>query len=346
MLILISLLALFVSSCNSGLVDETLRKSGTELPEWAIGPFKSYEHNPVLKPEEIPWEDSFVIAPTITVRNNRFYMLYRGLDKDWHSGGVDQIGLAWSNDGVNWQRFEKNPVIKATEEYEVKGCQDPRLVKYDGTYYLTYTGWHHNGYDLCLATSEDLINWKKYGPLFQNIGSTKSGTIVQNPKNEAVRINGKFVMYILESYDTFHNDWIAYSDDLINWDIKKFSPKLGGESCVAITDYNNVNNDNIVLFYAGNLNAQADKVPWGHSESSYKIYYAINQALFSRDDPEKLIDVLKDPIIKPVKPFADKTWDVCMFSQAITRYKGKWWLYYGGCYPGGMINLATYDLKR
>ena len=332
MLILISLLALFASSCNSGLVDGRLAKPGTDLPKWAIGPFKGYEHNPVLKPEAIPWEDSFVIAPTVTIHDGRFCMLYRGLDKDWQNGGVDQIGLAWSDDGVNWQRYEKNPVVKSTEEYETKGCQDPRLVKSDGTYYLTYTGWHQNGYDLCLATSQDLLDWQKHGPLFKGIGNTKSGTIVQNPENEAVRINGRFVMYVLESYGTFHNDWIAYSDDLINWDIKKFTPRLGGESCLAVTDYRDGPGGDIVLFYAGNLNGQADKVSWDYPESSYKVYYAINQALFSRDRPEKLIDVLRKPVLKPVRPYADTTWNGCMFSQALTKHKEKWWLYYGVWY--------------
>src|SRR5207302_6310831 len=49
------------------------------------------------------------------------------------------------------------------------GVEDPRLVKVGDTYYLTYTGYNnidgmgsdHKDAQLCLATSSDLIHWKR-----------------------------------------------------------------------------------------------------------------------------------------------------------------------------------------
>ena len=329
-------------SIGKGAVDHGWRIDG--LHEWAIGPFtRQVSSNPILTPSDDTWESSCTIAPTIIVRDGRFYMLYRGLNKDWREGGVDHIGLAWSDDGLHWEKYDDNPVLRASENYEKKGAQDPRLVSFSDTYYLTYTGWHEGGYDLCLATSKDLIHWKKYGPLFSGIGSTKSGTIVQNPNNEAVRIQGKFVIYLLESYGDFHNDWIAYSDDLLHWDAKRISPLLGGESCIAITDYQGPNDD-IVLFYAGNLLGKGDNLThlsWDQTMSGSPVKYAINEALFSREDPEHLLDVLEIPLLKPQAPYEDATWKDCMFMQGLTRHQGRWWLYYGGCYPENVIALAT-----
>lgn len=344
------ILSLIVKGCWVQAFDslEAKQTDGERLaqgwPEWAIGPFTRHANsNPVVTPSTTEWESSCTIAPTVVVREGRFYMLYRGLNRDWSEGGVDHIGLAWSDDGVNWEKCDNNPVLRASENYEKKGAQDPRLVSFGETYYLTYTGWHERGYDLCLATSKDLIRWKKHGPLFSSIGSTKSGTIVQNPNNEAVRVQGKFVMYLLESYGDFHNDWIAYSDDLLHWEAKRISPQLGGESCIAITDYRG-QNDDIVLFYAGNLLGKSDNLShlsWSQSPGWVGVKYAINEALFSRENPEQLLEVSRIPVLQPLAPYEDASWKDCLFMQGLTRHQNRWWLYYGGCYPENAIALAT-----
>lgn len=295
-----------------------------ELPSWAIGPFTKFHRgcvqNPLLEPIGTDWESRNAYNPTVIVENGIFYMLYRGEGEN----GVSQIGLAWSGDGIHWERYENNPVIRATEGYELPGgCEDPRVVKLDGTYYLTYTGYH-GVVDLCLATSNDLIHWEKHGPLFPELHATKSGSIVQNPHNEPVRINGKYMMYICD-WTPFY---VAYSDDLIQWEIKKVEgAKLAGEVGIAITDFS-IPNDNIVLFYGGALKKKGD---WS---------YAIGQVLFSREDPERIITEMEEPVLKPTEPYeivGEVGWT--LFMEGLTRYEGEWWLYYGGA--DRVICLAT-----
>ena len=84
------------------------------LPDWSIGPFQRYQGNPVLEPVDNAWDSSFVIAPTIIVKDDKFYMIYRGIEKPWDQRGVDAIGLAISKDGKNWQRHPANPIIYST----------------------------------------------------------------------------------------------------------------------------------------------------------------------------------------------------------------------------------------
>ena len=55
-------------------------------------------------------------------------------------GGEDQIGLAWSIDGINWKKCEDNPVLPVTVARET--CEDPHLVKCKSTYYLHYNTWY------------------------------------------------------------------------------------------------------------------------------------------------------------------------------------------------------------
>ena len=98
------------------------------------------------------------------------------------------------------------------------GVEDPRLVKFGDTYYLTYTGYNKKDAQLCLATSKDLLRWQRQGvilPAYKghwNVGWTKSGAIVPE------KINGRYWMYFLgTSADKTDQMGLAYSTDLIHW---------------------------------------------------------------------------------------------------------------------------------
>ncbi|MDD5066372.1 MAG: hypothetical protein PHF84_04940, partial [bacterium] len=132
-----------------------------------------------------------------------------GVDK----GGASRIGLATSTNLITgWQRWTNNPIIDNNQGYEQidppygynGGCEDPRIFKKDDTWYITYTGFH-GAVDTCLATSQDLMNWTKKGPI---ISSRKNGVILP------VKLNGKYYMYYGDS--AF---WVAWTenDDLTGW---------------------------------------------------------------------------------------------------------------------------------
>ena len=60
-----------------------------------------------------------------------------------------------------------------------------------------------------LATSKDLRHWTKVGIVFPEAKRThRNGVVLQNPHNEAVKVDGKYIMYL-------NDGLIAYSDDLI-----------------------------------------------------------------------------------------------------------------------------------
>ena len=92
------------------------------------------------------------------------------------------------------------------------------MTEIDGTYYLTYSAWDRKYAQLCLATSTDLFNWTKYGPMFPDFNTflprrprhrrpwSKAGGILSVP------INGRYLMYFGEGAI-----WYAWSDDLIHW---------------------------------------------------------------------------------------------------------------------------------
>lgn len=85
-----------------------------------------------------------------------------------HSGGsLNDVGLATSTDGVNWDYQGK--VLRKGEEYDALQASFPD-VEYDEdtrTWYMVYEGKadHDDINSVCLATSADGVNWTKQGPI-------------------------------------------------------------------------------------------------------------------------------------------------------------------------------------
>ncbi|GAH66959.1 unnamed protein product, partial [marine sediment metagenome] len=109
------------------------------------------EHGDVLTKGSEDWERGWVGTPLVWIEGKRWYMLYEG-------GPPGDLGLAFSNDGKKWKRCDddKNPVI--THEKEGKGKEPfvaPSSILKQGD---TYTLIMHPP---TIATSKDLINWKR-----------------------------------------------------------------------------------------------------------------------------------------------------------------------------------------
>ena len=177
-----------------------------------LGPFTPYENNPILRPKGDTWESSNLYNPAALVVDDRVVLLYRAHAEDI----VSHVGIAFSEDGYHFER-EDAPILSPEHDYERFGCEDPRIAFIEGTYYLTYTGWDRHSAQLCLATSPDLRDWTKHGPLFEDFDTfrtmdprghnwSKAGVIVPR------QIDGRWWMYFGEG-----GIYWATSEDLIHW---------------------------------------------------------------------------------------------------------------------------------
>ena len=295
-------------------------------PAWAIGPFDRYGNNPILRPQGTGWEGKNVYNPGVLFDGGKFRMLYRAQGK---VNGISKIGYAESVDGVTFNR-DPEPLIDATEPFEKKyGCEDPRFVKYQGVYYVFYTGDKNGNIAECEATSTDGRDWKKLGPIEPG---TKNGALVLNPQGEPVKINGKFAMFIGDS-----KFGVCYSDDLTTWGpitwINMHLPPgwtTPYEPCVAITDYSS-KPDDVVLLMAGTLNGKG------------KWFYAISEALFSKSDLTKKVDQLDDCIMKPREAYENGTFIHCLWTNCLIQHNQQWMLFYGA--GDRNVGLATAAAK-
>ncbi len=313
-------------------------------PDWAIGPFTKHAGNPVLSPSEKGFDSWAAYNAAVTVHDGTFYMYYRAESRDEADTpycGTSRIGLAVSADGLHWKKPFVAPLLDATEAWERPGgCEDPRIVKVGSVWHLLYTGYcWPKGVVLCDAVSADLVRWEKRGPLFRQETlrgmESKSACPVCNPEGEAVKIDGRYVVYT--------NEQIAFSEDFERWDVEPleaaaFSGRYN-EVCVAVTDYQRPGEDDIVLFVAGSL----DRVP-----GAGDVFYAVGEALQSRRDPRKRLDVMPGAVLAAEHPY-ERSGDRlsmmpeaskgCIFLDSVFRYDGKWWMYYGA--SDQYVALAT-----
>ena len=246
-------------------------------------------------------------------------MLYRAQDRQ----GTSRLGYAESSDGVHFTR-RADPVFSPAEDYEKDGgVEDPRLVRFGETYYLTYTGYNKKDAQLCLATSQDLIHWDRKGVILPanrgnwNVKWTKSGAIVPE------KINGKYWMYFLgTSADNRDQAGLASSSDIIHWTEATKAPVLPvrpGKFDSRVAEPGPapiLTSDEIILIYNG-----ADD----------KLVYRTGVAIFDRTDPRKLLWRSDDPVFSPEKDW-EKVGQVpnVVFVEGMLEQQNRFLFYYGG----------------
>jgi len=271
--------------------------------EWPIKNLRKIV-KPILKPSKKDYESFATYNATTIEKKGKIYLFYRA-EKGDKIDYISTICLATSKDGIKFKKDKQNPIIFPTKDYEKKGCEDPRIVKLEGKYYMTYTGYSDKGIHLCLAVSKDLIKWRKLGIIIKN---TKAGAII--PK----KINGRYYMY--------HGDKsiiLASSGDLIKW--KNLETVLKPRK----------NNFDSRIVESGPSPIIADKgIFLVYNGSNKKIQYFTGYALFDKKNPGKLLARTSKPILSPTKPW-EKNGKVneVIFTEGIIIRKNKCFLYYG-----------------
>lgn len=333
--------------------------------DWQLGPFVRPVDKPIISPrsetifecpmrgQKVQWESSDTFNPAAVVYDGKICVLYRAEDGsgDYLGGHTSRIGLAYSTDGVTFERMEK-PVFYPDEDdckgYEwYGGCEDPRVIEGpDGTFYLYYTMWNRDTPEqvsrsarLGVASSKDLIHWKKHGPIFKDAYDGKFlnkwhkaasvVTGIQDGRLKAVKINGTYWMYWGEN-----KVCAATSDDLIHWKPVLdeqgnaraiISPRAGHFDSI-FTECGPpavLTEDGIVLLYNGKSNGDDKTIAAGA--------YAAGQILLDPKDPMHLLARCDNYFFRPEMEFekSGQYKDGTVFIEGLVYYQNKWYLYYG-----------------
>ena len=346
-LIFLSLL-IGLSSCKKP-IDQ---KDAEAQKNWEIGPFvKQDAENPILVPnselvfidpvsgEETAFEGRNVLNPSAVVKDGKVHLIYRAQDQKMTS----RIGLATSEDGIHFIKeaapifFPENDAMLVYEK--IGGVEDPRVVQGpEGNYLLTYTSYDGKTARLCIASSPDLKEWTKHGPVLKepkNIDLwSKSGAIVVEQfgvEMRAKKIAGKYWMYfgdtdLFMAYSTNLTDWTVLENAENNQMVSVLHPRPGyfDSRLVEPGPYALWTKNGINLIY------NASNAAKNNDPNLPQFTYAAGQALFSATKPYQLIDRTKGYFIYPDKDYEKigEVNEVC-FVEGMVFFKNKWFLYYG-----------------
>jgi predicted GH43/DUF377 family glycosyl hydrolase len=352
------------------------QQTENKLPNWAFGGFvRPTGVNPVIVPDSlsrfpdpllgkaVDWESNDTFNPAATLQNGRIIVLYRAEDKSGSGIGfrTSRLGYAESMDGLRFKRRSKPVFFPANDDQKANewpgGTEDPRIaVTAGGTYVIFYTQWNRKIPRLGVATSKDLLTWKKHGPIFEH---AKHGNLATQPHKSAsiltrlvggkqviAKVNGKYWMYWGET-----GVYGATSDNLVDWEpvvdssgkpIPFISPRPGYFDS-ALTECGPpaiLTSNGILLLYNGKNDPSTGDKRFNPGT------YSAGQVLFDKNDPGKAIGRLDLPFLRPMEAFEKSGQYTAgtVFIEGMVFFRNKWFLYYG-C-ADSKVGVAIYDPEK
>lgn len=282
---------------------------------------------PVLTRHDIPYNAALIFNAGVTKYNGKYVMTFRNDYGDFDKHRLDgtNIGLAFSDDGINWQVSPK-PCF-ALEDAEIKRAYDPRLTVIDGECYMCFAVDTLHGLRGGIAKTSD---FDKFEVLSMSLPDNRN--MVLFPE----KINGKYVrlerpmpVYSRRHRDTF-DIWCSDSPDLAYW---------GNHKLVAGVENVPFANDKIgpaappiktekgwlTTFHAVELEPERGKNGW---EDRWTKIYRAGIMLLDLNDPSKVIGMSKEPLIVCDKDYEEKDG----FRKSVI-------------FPGGMIKEDNGEVK-
>lgn len=119
----------------------------------------------ILHKTTLHFENEGVLNPAAIREGNLVHLLYRAVSEGNHSS----VGYCRLEGPLKVQHRSEKPLLVPEFDYERHGIEDPRIVKIEGIYYLTYTAFDGVNALGCLATSTDLIHFEKKGIIVPEI---------------------------------------------------------------------------------------------------------------------------------------------------------------------------------
>jgi predicted GH43/DUF377 family glycosyl hydrolase len=173
-----------------------------------------YSRNPVMEPGTPGAFDAMgLFTPFVVKVGQQLRMYYCG-----YNGSVWQSGVAFSTDGIQWQKYSGNPILTVVPgTWESMATNDPKVF-HDGTQFIMFYNGHRSlsQCEVGLATSSDGLVWQR-SPLNPVLRRGPSGSWDQNSVRACAGFvsNGRY--FLLYDGGAATAIGFAHSVDGIQW---------------------------------------------------------------------------------------------------------------------------------
>ena len=251
---------------------------------------------PVLTRKDIPYNAALIFNAGVTKYNGKYVMVFRNDYGDFENHKLEgtNIGLAISDDGINWQVSPK-PCF-ALKDDEIKRAYDPRLTVIDGVCYMCFAVDTNHGLRGGFARTED---FEHFDVISMSLPDNRNMVLFPEKLNgNFIRLERPMPVYSRGHHDTF-DIWLSESPDLEFWG--KHRLVLGTEQVTFCNDKIGpaappVKTEKGWLATFHSVKLYPDKGKNGWEQRWIKEYYA-GIMLLDKDDPSKVIGRYSEPLI-------------------------------------------------
>lgn len=170
----------------------------------------------VLEPTKRLFERKAVLNPACYQDGEFVHLFYRAIDDNNDS----TIGYAKLKGPTKVVERNKIPLIPRTYDYERRGVEDPRIVKIEGTFYLTYVAHDGKNAITACATSNDLKTFTKRGIISPLVTYKTAASLFTRE-----RLKDRYFMFEAYYEDLAGEDVLLWFKDMFLFP-KKFGDKF------------------------------------------------------------------------------------------------------------------------
>ena len=119
----------------------------------------------ILSKTDLEFENEAVLNPAAIKVGENVHIFYRAV----RNGNNSSIGYCRLDGPLTISERWDKPILFPEFRYESQGLEDPRIVKIDDLYYMSYTAYDGINARGALATSKNLKTFKKHGIIIPKI---------------------------------------------------------------------------------------------------------------------------------------------------------------------------------
>lgn len=126
-----------------------------------------WEELPIALFPDQPYENQGgCFSGSAIVKDNRLYLIYTSV-----GGGKQTQSVAFSDDGIHFEKYPHNPVISGCPQ-GYYNFRDPKISYFNGCYHLVIGAGNSRIGQVLLYTSQDILHWEYQGVLYENRNET------------------------------------------------------------------------------------------------------------------------------------------------------------------------------
>jgi predicted GH43/DUF377 family glycosyl hydrolase len=313
----------------------------------------------IIRQSDLDFENEGVLNPAVIREGNVVHLFYRAVRK----GNYSAIGYCRLDGPLKVTERNTSPFLAPEHYYENHGMEDPRIVKIDDVYYLTYIAFDGTNALGALATSTNLQHFERQGIIVPRISYANFERFTKDKY-----VNEKYVRYNRNAVILADKDLVFFPRRIngkltflhrIKPDIQIVSVDSLDELTDAFWDDYFLHFEEKILLtpkYPHEVSYVGAGCPPIETEHGWLlIYHGVKDAvkgyeysccvvLLDLNDPKKEIARLPYPLFKPELDYelAGDVDDVC-FPTGTALFDDKLYIYYGAA--DDLIACASISLS-